>query len=103
MTDDEDGHPTMFVRADGVQIRVEDTRTAELALQVIEPILEYHLASPASTTSGIRKARHEPVDATCKKCGYEWVYRGADPMGATCPGCRKYTRFDPPLDERGLR
>lgn len=29
----------------------------------------------------------------CKKCGYEWEYRGKNPYYATCPRCLKKVKI----------
>lgn len=92
-----EGVPSITVEASGVSIEVTDARSAEAAMPFIEGALEHHLGTRA------KRGQEQPVDVECQKCGYEWEYRGKSARGSTCPGCKKHTRFEPPLDERGVR
>lgn len=98
-----DSTPELKVVTDSVRIEVTDTRSAEAALPFVEAVFEDHLNDVEAEPKNGKRARHKPVNVECEHCGYGWEYRGENPKASVCPECNGWTKFYPPLDERGDR
>lgn len=88
MTDTEDP-PTMTVSTEHVEIEVVDRQTAEMALDIVDEVLGYHLGqtSDVDAMSVRRKPPRVEYDAECPECGNQWRRKARNDQRATCPQC----------------
>lgn len=97
--------PTAQVNVEHATIDIRDAHSAELAMDALEPVLEFYLAGgdddrTTEDTEVRRRAHDGKVPVECEHCGYEWRYGGKATTRTMCPDCNTGMVLDPPVEPK---